>query len=405
MAYDRQQIIRVVSNLLASGAMGAIVAVSVTATSGDFDTLDVGAGAVNDVHLETGLVSALVGALNLASAGAEGSLSLDDATVLLAASGAGDDATLAAADVATLRGGGLAGNNLVRCKNDGCDVQALDAGDGLVLAAAGTASVTAAGLVSVESTAGGLDLQSSGNSTYSSDGSITVSSAGGAGGVLLVNAAGMNLSAASFGDDITLTADGGITLDAEDVVTIDGASTVSIISDTARISADTVTRSLVSGGAQYRVPALLFAMTTAWEPVTTGEESALAFDIPSTAFSAGERTHITLSGEAAGNANAKTWRIRIGANGSGTGGSAMLTCNFSNALDTRLRIEADVWFSEGTGEFESSGVCIANARIVDTIRVAGVALATNAVIEVNVTLQNATAATDSNINAAFLHWY
>lgn len=389
MAYDRQQILRVVNGLLASGVVAAIVAGTITATTsvtaplvqgqntagtGDCQTdycgvtpdeLIIEAPAKVEATVPTVgslVVEAPAGACISAVTG--GTICADANGITAGAGGAGDDIQMTAADDISFGSADIS----LTASND----VTVSASNDVNLSA--TAILNASGNgVNVNATAGTLLMYHSTGGAFTADSTgATIAVAGGGGDDITITTAGGDDVIITAGDDFT--ADGvDTTITATNVATLSGGDVsltatgddllmtalddwVATITDDITLTATNgpmllqgatgqlqidanggtfngpASLALKIGGLAYRIaPTLEFDYVNA-APGGTAETLMAELSLPSDALlTTGRGVRFEAHGLAAANANDKTIRIEFGDTGGVTNNPTVATCNVGGA--------------------------------------------------------------------------
>lgn len=371
MAYDRQQILRTVRGLLASGAVAAIVATTIVVSTSITTPLIIGA----DPACTIDLCSAVPGEAKAEATGnvkseVPGGGSIDTGTggVTIDAT-APDDITIGTvADQCTMT----------------CEDITLTATD-LVTLAGADIDILASDVISLGSTGGGA---------------------------IGVNTGGLTLNASQAGDDITLTAIDRITVDAASLAFVEGGTGQLQVGTSGAIFNQPTYAALVNGGIAYPLGARIGSFdggALGWNPAGVAEEAADTVALPAAAWDeSGEGFEVTAWGSTAMNANNKTIRLRLGTAGNCLTGTIAGAANLASNLDTswRARWIMQRWGANvQQGEFEivtADGSTINKMIILPAIS-AGMTEAD--IIELCITVENATAAADLDVNGIQWRWF
>ncbi len=444
MAYDRQQILRVVSGLLASGVVATIVATTIVAT--------------------TSITAPVVNGQNTGGTGT-----------------CGTDYCAAAADELLVQAPAKVTSEVptggkLEATTTAATVTAASAGDDVTVSAADDVFLVSGDIMSIESTAGGLDLQCQTNSTYTCDGAITLTgglassivaidangvdisqgdghlvvdtgavsilangagddvsiqgndvvtmSSGAMGNYFQADNGGAYINTAAAGDDITIT-----TLDqfsaatstGGQLQTVTGGVNILAVSTgdqiviqtgtTGGINLDSgdITRTLVTGGASSRLPTMTRALTAAFTPGSTAEVAADTYSIAASQWTTtGETLEVIAWGTTSGNTNAKIWQLRLGASGACVSGpgTSVGSVNWNVATDTN--VYATWRISRSAANTQLGMMQAASGGAAGTFAVNGntsAARTESAIIDACVTVTNATAAGDSVVRGVQWRWY
>lgn len=220
------------------------------------------------------------------------------------------------------------------------------------------------------------------------------------GGAFIANSAAAQIEATQVGsgDDVTLAADDAITF-----TTGNGGVTMNLT------AAANASATLAASGTYYPFTSRLDFDYVNAAPGSTAETVSATQVLPASAMNAvGEGVLVEAWGITAGNVNSKTVRVRIGATGSGTGGTAIAACNFALANDTNWYLQAFIYRS-ASGAQRSRVWCqgMTNAGGAGTTlrdNTLTAAITDTAIIDLNLTVTNATAASDLTVHGVRWGW-
>ncbi len=447
MAYDRQQILRVVNGLLASGVVAAIVAGTITATTsvtaplvqgqntagtGDCQTdycgvtpdeLVIEAPASTCMEVPTGgTVCSEVGRVLLQTLSAGDDIIADafDSVQLSADSGNGGylqlhptTATLTGGDIAVTASGILSmsattsatlsssgfvsvaaggGGNVVT-DGGGVTIQSLSVGDDITLSAADDLVATITDDVTATCDA------------WSLTGATSITNAVTSGGSMSATSGGVTLAAASAGDDITLLSADDVTITATGgPLLLQGGTGQLQIAATGGIFNAPVQAPMLAGGLAYRAALSLEFDYVNAAPSGTSEELMADFAIPAGALvNIGSGVAFEAWGTEVATANSKLVRIEIGT-AAGTGGTSLSSCNFSaSPTGTNWHIAGLVYRSAADAQRVMMW-CVDDALYTNAGNTGTAALDDALELFLNFTVANTTAAGDLTVHAVRWTW-
>lgn len=202
------------------------------------------------------------------------------------------------------------------------------------------------------------------------------------------------------GDNLTLTASTG------PLIAIGGTGQLQIDANGLTVNGP-VTSALVIGGSAYPVHTRLDFDNVVAAPGTTAETVLATQTLPaSTMTDVGDGVYLRVWGITAMNTNAKSVRLRGGASGSGTGGSQLGLCEFNLAVDNYWYMEVFIYRISANTQRTLTYCSGGDATTAGTFRRSSGAasLTETSIIDLSMTVENATAAGDLTVNAARWSW-
>lgn len=407
---ERQQVFRWVRDLLAAGLVALTVTTLTVTTIQDVDTISgQNTGGSGDCEIDmcaaaADTVTILGDTLNL-SCGAQG-LSCDASDTCLnfagqsvCADGSGisaasndDNAQITLEAVGSLTATG--GNDVTITATNGSDVTITASGDAEIWGeTSATIGLAVGGTAVLDPAAGCINF---------------------AGQSVCTRASLLDLTAATVGADIVLSAADDIDIDADAAnghVELTGGGASLLLNNAGAVlataGADTLTlntgglqATIEQGGLAYRMPGQVLAWVSNVALSGTSEEVVASFTIPAGALTTnGQGVLIEADWTVVPNANTKQARVRVGGAGAGLTGAVQFSCNLGNTTFAATR----VWVvRSGASAQLGGGTCIGQTTSVAS---GSAALSTAAAIEVVLTMAAPTASTDAALRQASFRWF